>query len=72
MIILGKKKDLKVCALIYVAARSLLGGLVLDGCCALLVLCIFFDLKLHASNLINIELGFQYSSLFGSIGTHLY
>lgn len=35
------------------------------------VLCIFFDLKLHTSNLINIELGFQYSSLFGSIKTHL-
>lgn len=42
----------------------------LDGHC--LVLCIFFDLKLHASNLINNELGFQYSSLFGSTRTHLY
>lgn len=44
----------------------------LDGHCTLLVLSIFFDLKLHASNLINIELGFWYSSLFGSIRTHLY
>lgn len=44
----------------------------LGGCCMLLVLCIFFDLKLHACNLVNTELGFQYSGLFGSIRTHLY
>lgn len=58
-------------AMIWVTAPSLLAVLVPDGHRILLVLCIFFDLKLRASNLINIELGFQYSSLFGSIRTHL-
>jgi len=67
---MGKKGLISVCH--DLGDSSLLGGLMLDGHCMLLVLCIFFDLNLHASNLINIELGFQCSSLFGSIRTCLY